>query len=103
MAMTEMNYVSGGGGVNLQSGEFTKTIATGGSYVSENITFTTPFSTVPKVYVRATRNTRDYGDAGNTYVTANPISVTTSGFTMSCTESETNNVTINVEWVAFTD
>ena len=92
----------GGGGINLQSGEYSNTVNSG-QFDLQNITFDTPFATVPKVYVRATRNTRDYGDDANRYIFANPISVTTSGFTISYSEYETNNVTVKVEWVAFVD
>ena len=107
MALFRALSDGGGGGANMQSGEITKSnsdilpssqILNGGT-----VSFDTPFSTIPKVYVRTKFDSGDYN--GTQYVCADAYNVSTTGFSLSFAQSYTGATghSVTIEWVAYTD
>lgn len=97
-----MLAMGSGGGITYQSGEFTDTINSG-TFPTYDVTFNTPFSSVPKVYVRQKWADNDYGVTADRYMYANAINVSTTGFTISYNQAQTSRATISIEWIAFVD
>lgn len=99
----DMLAMGSGGGLNMQSGEITKTNMASVTWAITPITFDTPFSTKPKVYVRAKGPTGDYGDTQ--YVVASAYNISTTGFSLYALQGTTGSAskTCTFEWIAYVD
>lgn len=114
MATMKMPCAVGSGSINMQSGEITLSNLSSVTWYNNSepisdpkpelaVTFDTPFSSVPKVYVRSKYDSGDYGNSK--YVAGSPSNISTTGFVLSVIQGQfgSGSHTYTFEWVAFTD
>ena len=111
MATMKMPCAVGSGSINMQSAEITLSNLSSVTWYNNSdnpkadltVTFDTPFSSVPKVYVRSKYDSGDYGNSK--YVAGSPSNISTTGFVLSVIQGQfgSGSHTYTFEWVAFTD